>query len=51
MYDLQVSTCKLDILATKSEVLQLVLEDAGVVEALFEFGVIGHNLLTPASGV
>jgi hypothetical protein len=35
MYDSRVSTSKLDIVAKKSEVFQLVLEDAGVVGAPF----------------
>jgi hypothetical protein len=46
MYDLQVSTGNSDIVNMK---FSLVLEDAVAVEALFDFGVISHDLLTLVS--
>jgi hypothetical protein len=51
MYDLQMNSGKLDTGTIKLRYFSWIMEDAVVVQALFEFGVNGHDLLTLAWAV
>jgi hypothetical protein len=44
---LEISVCKLDFVAIKFEVFQMVSEDGVEVKSLFEFGAINQPRLTP----